>query len=78
MSFIIPYGYSQGHFTAPNRYIFSQGYSLYFFLIFVHLWWFGGWGFWGCCLGLDFCGWGFQLMAFEACGLGPFGFFKQE
>ena len=48
----------------------SQVYSLYFFLIFAHLWWFGGWG-----LILGFWGWGFQLMGFGACGVGPSGFF---
>ena len=25
-------------------YFYSQGYSLYFFHIFAHLWWFGSWG----------------------------------
>ena len=36
------------------RYIFSHGYSFFFFLFFVHLWWFGVWRFWGCGLGLGF------------------------
>ena len=40
------------------------------FLTFAHLWWFGGWG-----LGISFCGLGFQLMRFGACGVGPSGFF---
>ena len=31
--------------TCECRYIFSQGYFPYFFLIFAHLWLFGGWGF---------------------------------
>ena len=35
---------------------FFQVYPLYFFLIFAHSWWFGGWG-----LGLGFWGWDFQL-----------------
>ena len=54
---------------------FSQGYSLYFFLIFAHLWWFGVLG-----LGsyIGFWGWGFQLMEFGACGVGPSGFFGLE
>ena len=51
--------------------MFSQGYSLYFFLICAHLWWFGvgSWiGFFG--------GWEFhQLMGFGACGVGPSLFF---
>ena len=53
-------------------YIFSQGYSSYFFLIFAHLWWFGVSG-----LGsyIGFSGWGFRLMGFGACGMGPSGFF---
>ena len=57
---------------TPVRYIFSQGYSLYFFLILAHLWWFGVLG-----LGsyIGFLGWGFQLMGFGACGVGPSGFF---
>ena len=37
----------------------------YFFLVFDHLWLFGGWG-WG----------SFQLMGFGACDLGPSGFFR--
>ena len=51
---------------------FSQVYSSYFFLIFAHLWWFGVLG-----LGsyIGFLGWGFQLMGFGACGVGPSGFF---
>ena len=44
-------------------YIFSQVCSLYFFLIFAHLWWFGGWvlglGFLGWALGFSFWGWRF-------------------
>ena len=36
------------------RYIFSQGYSLYFFLFFAHLWWFGSWtGFLGLVFSVD-------------------------
>ena len=50
-----------------HGYIFSRGYSLYFLLL-AHLWWFGGLGFWGWGLGLG-------LMGFEACGVGPAGFF---
>ena len=42
---------------------FSQGYSLYFFLIFAHLWWFGVFGFRIGILGLG------------ACGVEPSGFF---
>ena len=41
----------------PVSYIFSQGYSSYFFLIFVHSWWFNGLGFWGWGLGLGFFSW---------------------
>ena len=54
-------------------FIFSQVYSLYFFLKFAHLWWFWVLGFWGWGLGLGFWGWGIQLMWFGACGLGPSG-----
>ena len=52
--------------------LFSQGYSLHFFLIFAHLWWFWVLGL-GLILGV--WGWGFQLMGFGACGVGPYGFF---
>ena len=53
--------------------IFFPGLFLGIFLKnFAHLWWFGvrGWG-----LRLGFWGWGFQLMEFGACGVGPSGFF---
>ena len=53
--------------------IFSQGYSLYFFVIFVHLWWFGGWGF-----GVGFfdCVFlSFQFIGLGACGVGLSRFF---
>ena len=53
--------------------IFSQDYSLYFSLIFAHLWWFRGWG-----LGLGFWGWGFQLMGLGPVEWGLLGFFKVE
>ena len=33
-----------------------------------------GLGFWGWVLILGFSGWGFQLMGFGACGVGPSGF----
>ena len=55
---------------------FFQGYSLYFFLIFAHLWW-GLWWFrvsgWG--IGLGFCGWFFQLMGFGGLWCGAFWVF---
>ena len=50
---------------------FSQGYSLLFFLFLLI---YGGLGFWGLLIG--FKGWGFQLMWFGACGVGPSGFFQ--
>ena len=49
-----------------------------FFIIFPHfcsfmvVW---GLGFWGCDLELGFYGWGFQLMGFGECGVGPSWFF---
>ena len=56
------------------RYIFSQGYSLYFFSQFwLLLWWFKGWGFGVGVLGNY--GWGFQLMGYGACGVEPYGVF---
>ena len=55
---------------------------LYFFprviLYNLFLFWliYGGLGFWGWGHILGFWGWGFQLIGFEACGVGPSGFFK--
>ena len=62
---------------------FFPGYSLYFFLIFSHLWWFWVWGLGsfigflgvGCSVYRVFCGWGFQFMGFGACGVEPSGYF---
>ena len=57
-----------------TRYIFCPRVILYnFFLFFAHLWWFlfGAWG-----LRFGFSGWGFQLMGFGACGVGPSGYFE--
>ena len=53
-------------------YFFPRVILHYFFLILAHLWWFGVLG-----LGsyIGFLGWGFQLMGFGACGVGPSGFF---
>ena len=45
-----------------------------FFILFSHfcsfmaVW---GLGFWGCGLGLGFWAWGFQLIGFGPCGVGP-------
>ena len=36
------------HYACITAIFFSQGYSLYFFLIFAHLLWFGVWGFGFC------------------------------
>ena len=55
-------------------YIFSQGYSLHFSLIFAHLWWFR-FGVLGLESYVGFLGLGFQLMVFGVCGVGPSGFF---
>ena len=58
--------------THTARYIFSDGHSLYFFLIFANLWWFGV-GIMGRVFGdVDF-----QLMGLGACGVwcGASGFF---
>ena len=42
---------------ASGKAIFIfQGHSSYFFLIFAHLWWFGGLGFWVGVFVLDFEG----------------------
>ena len=54
---------------GPSGYMFSQGYSLYFFShfgLFTVVW---GLGFWIGVLGL-----GFQLMGFGAHGVKPHGF----
>ena len=51
---------------------FSQVYFLYLFLIFAHLQWFRSFG--DGVLDCFFCGLGFQLMGFGACGVGPSGF----
>ena len=64
------------HTARPGRlirYIFSQYYSLYFFLFSIMLI-YGGLGFWGWGLGLGFRGREFQLMEFRAYGVGPSGF----
>ena len=37
--------YTLDCWNSHDRYIFSQGYSLYFFLVFAHLLWFWVWGF---------------------------------
>ena len=58
--------------STNNALLFSQGYSLYFFLKFAH---YGCLEFWRWGLGLGFWGWGFQLMGFGACVVGPSGFF---
>ena len=50
----------------PLLYFFSQGYSLYFFLILAHLWWFGVWGF-----GVGVFYWVFGVGVFSWWGLGP-------
>ena len=53
------------------RCILSQGYSLQFFLIFAHLWWFGGLGFGVGVMDRGLGVWlGYQLMGFGACGVG--------
>ena len=57
-------------------YIFLGLLLLHFFLIFADLWWFGVG-----VLGLGVLDWVFgvgifQLMGFEACGVGPSGFFE--
>ena len=60
---------SSNHITSKNtfsRYIFSQVYSLYFFLIFAHLWWFGVWGFG---VGVLYCVFGVGVFSYW--GLGP-------
>ena len=44
--------------------------GLFFILFFSFLLIYGGLG-----LGLGFWGWSFQLMGFQDCGVGPFGFF---
>ena len=58
--------------TKYFRYTFFPGLFFIFFLILAHLWWFGVLG-----LGsyIEFWDWGFQLMGFGACGVGPSGFF---
>ena len=55
------------------RYIFFPRVILYncFLLLLIY----GGLGFWGLGLISGFWGWGFQLMGFGACGVGPSGFF---
>ena len=52
--------------------IFFPRVILYNFFLFLLI--YGGLGFWGLILG--FWGWGFQLMWFGACGVGPSGFFQ--
>ena len=57
----------------PGCYIFSQGYSLQFFLIFAHLWWFGvlGLGSYIGFLGFSVDGvWGLWCGAFWVFGFG--------
>ena len=53
-------------FKYDDCYIFSQGYSLYFFLILAHLWWFGVLGF-----GVGVLFWVFGVGVFSWWGLGP-------
>ena len=62
----------EAEFGRKQHAIFSQGYFSYFFLNFAHKLWFGvsGLGSW-----IGFWGWGFQLMGFEACGVGLSGFY---
>ena len=55
------------------RLFFFPSFFLYYFLLFLLI--YGGLGFWGWGLILGFGGWGFQLMGFGACGVGPSGFF---
>ena len=53
--------------------IFFPRVILYNFFLFLPI--YGGLGFLGCGVILGFWGWGFQLMGFGACGVGPSGFF---
>ena len=55
------------------RYIFFPGLLFIFFSYFGSFMVVRGLGFWG--LGLILGFWGFQLMGFGACGVGPSGFF---
>ena len=53
---------------------FSTGLLFILFLIFAHLWWFGG-EVLGLGRGLGLWGFGFQLMGFGACAMWPSGCF---
>ena len=59
------------HREFPLGYIFPRVilYTLFSFLLIS-----GRLGFWGWDLRSGFCGWGFQLIGFGACGVGPSGF----
>ena len=56
--------YSKKVYNCRECYIFPSSYSLYFFLIFAHLWWFWGWGF-----GVRVMDWVFEVGFFSWWGL---------
>ena len=65
-----------------ERYIFPRFilynfflFWLIFFFFLVFFWGLGGWGCGGGVFILVFWGWGFLLLGFGACGVGPSGFF---
>ena len=58
--------------SLSDRYIFPRV-ILYNIILFLLI--YGGSGLWGLGLILGFWGWGFQLIGFGACGVGPSGFF---